>query len=238
MGVRKIEPCEITLKVGTVAPVRFDSDSGFMRYMQESPPEEDYALEIRDLNVIPKYFMQDAEHLEELVIGDGVRCVGDSAFAHCPKLKHVHFAPSVVKIGKYAFARNYSLEEIVCGEGFRVIEDGAFCGCSGVTTISLQNGLFRIGRLAFAFCSNLREIYESVDSKCVIQNSAFLGSIDEYVVRANLGKLALSPEPGETAMRVGVALTRYYCEKDGWEAKRLRAVNEARQKAREEAANI
>ena len=70
--------------------------------------------------------------VENIVIEDGVRSIGEFAFYDCYGLTTVTIPASVTSIGKFAF--NY---------------------CSGLTTITIPASVTSIGYAAFAGCSNL-----------------------------------------------------------------------------------
>ncbi|GEM_PF-1140152 len=72
------------------------------------------------------------EVVENIIINEGVRGIGNYAFEVCTGLTTITIPASVTSIGKYAF--NY---------------------CSGLTTITIPASVTSIGYAAFAGCSNL-----------------------------------------------------------------------------------
>ena len=90
-----------------------------------------------EIEEIPSGFMgsfQNDTSLEEFVVPDSVRTIGDSAFFGCT-----------------------TLTRIVLPEGLERIGDSAFFGCTALTRIALPEGLERIGVMAFVGCG-LREV--------------------------------------------------------------------------------
>lgn len=93
---------------------------------------------------------------EEVVIPEGIKYIGDSAFKVSPAgtkddtLKSVTLPATLEKIGESAFEGNSGLTEIVIPEGVTEIGDRAFTGCSSVTTITIPSTVTTIGNSAFA----------------------------------------------------------------------------------------
>lgn len=91
-------------------------------------------------------------------IPDGVKVIGDYAFAACKYLPSVVIAETVTAIGDYAFACCTKLSALTIPEGVLTIGAGAF-QCSGLATVSIPSTVVSIGMYAFAWCSNLTTIH-------------------------------------------------------------------------------
>lgn len=73
--------------------------------------------------------------LEEIVLLEGLECIGGFAFCKCVKLKEINIPDTV-----------------------EVIELCAFCQCDGLTTVTIPGSVKSIEMLAFSYCDNLEKI--------------------------------------------------------------------------------
>ncbi|HIX46678.1 MAG TPA: leucine-rich repeat domain-containing protein [Candidatus Borkfalkia faecigallinarum] len=136
-----------------------------------------------EIEEIPSGFMgsfQNDTLLEEFVVPDSVRTIGDSAFFGCTTLtrivlpeglerigvmafvgcdlREVRLPSSLREIGYGAFEDCAALEKVVVPAGVAAIGSGTFEGCSSLTEVELSEGLQEIGSGAFADCVSLREL--------------------------------------------------------------------------------
>ena len=136
-----------------------------------------------EIEEIPSGFMgsfQNDTLLEEFVVPDSVRTIGDSAFFGCTALtrivlpeglerigvmafvgcdlREVRLPSSLREIGYGAFEDCAALEKVVVPAGVAAIGSGTFEGCSSLTEVELSEGLQEIGSGAFADCVSLREL--------------------------------------------------------------------------------
>lgn len=89
---------------------------------------------------------------------EGVKVIGDYAFAACKYLPSLVIAQSVVAIGDYAFGCCAKLSEVTIPEGVVTIGAGAF-QCCGIESVTIPSTVVSIGMYAFAWCSNLTTIH-------------------------------------------------------------------------------
>lgn len=73
------------------------------------------------------------------VIPNGVKYIGDYAFAGCAKLKSVKIPDSVTSIGKKAFSSCVNLSTVEIGSGVESIGEGAFYYCTNLNRITLKS---------------------------------------------------------------------------------------------------
>jgi len=87
--------------------------------------------------------------LESVVIPEGVKTIGDSAFSRCYNLKRVVIPDSVENIRGYAFYECTSLTEIKLPKGLMTLENGVFLDCEKLARVVyegseawIQSGIF------------------------------------------------------------------------------------------------
>lgn len=121
------------------------------------------------------------EHLEHVVIEEGVRMIGDGAFSSCSKLRTVILPTSLRLIGNEAFANCRRLEviyipdgvislgnatfskctllsDVILPEGLCNLPDQLFYDCNSLTVVTVPKRVRRIGELAFAGCTRLKQL--------------------------------------------------------------------------------
>ena len=150
----------------------------------------DNAYYNNNYEVLIKYMGQEAE----FTIPDGVKEIGESAFALNTELTSISIPESVTIIGRRAFAHCSSLNTIVIPSNVTRIEndtfavsgltsinipgsvtyigDWAFSGCRQLTSVTLTNGLTRISDGAFSSCTSITTI-EIPESVTYIGDSVF-----------------------------------------------------------------
>ncbi|HIV00372.1 MAG TPA: leucine-rich repeat protein [Candidatus Stercoripulliclostridium merdipullorum] len=108
------------------------------------------------------------ELVTELVIPDGVTCIGSSAFEGCSGLISVTFGENsqLASIGSSAFEGCSGLISVSFGENSQLTSIGssAFYNCRGLTSIEIPSGVTSIGDNAFDGCDGLT-IYCEATSK-------------------------------------------------------------------------
>ncbi len=73
-----------------------------------------------------------------VVIPDGVTCIGDGAFSGCSGLVKVEIPGSVMEIGSETFSGCTSLTGVTIPDGVTYIGDGAFSGCRRLADIAVD----------------------------------------------------------------------------------------------------
>ncbi len=160
--------------------------------------------------------------LEAVVIPEGVKTVGQEAFAECPKLKSVSLPASLESLGEGAlpgmiFKGSDQLEILTVAEGNprfhsedNVIFDDeshqlvlAVKRISGTYTV--PEGVTWFGTGAFAGCSELKELILA-DSVKSVNSGSFIGC--DSLEAIHFGRDFYLPDPEPTVTAVGIA--RYY----------------------------
>ena len=111
-------------------------------------------------------------NVKRCIVKDGVKNIGNYAFAGCTGLTEIKLPDAIQGIGKNAFAGCTGLTEIELPNAITGIEENAFAGCTGLTEIKLPNAITGIEESVFEGCTGLTEI-EIPGSVTEINNRAF-----------------------------------------------------------------
>ena len=96
--------------------------------------------------------------IKNVVIGDSVTSIGDSAFRDCTSLESVTIGDSVTSIGIEAFRDCTALTNVTIPDSMTILGDYVFNNCSSLTSVMLPNSLQSIGNGAFYKCIALENI--------------------------------------------------------------------------------
>lgn len=99
------------------------------------------------------------ENIREVIIGDGVTGIGNSAFQGALNLTDITWSTSLQTIGERAFSGCASLDAVVLPETVTEISDHAFAYCSSMSAITFSKNVATIGQYAFYQDSNLKDVY-------------------------------------------------------------------------------
>ncbi len=112
--------------------------------------------------------------LEEVVIPDSVKYIGESTFSNCSKLTNIKLPNNLTTIEPYTFQNCSELTSITIPYGVTSIDDSAFSCCSNLANITIPDSVTSIGSFSFENCSKLTSI---TLPNCVtkIGDSAFYG---------------------------------------------------------------
>jgi len=132
--------------------------------------------------------------IEKVIISEGVKLIGEEAFAGCENIKEVELPNSLEVIKAGAFFENRKLEQIELNEGLKQILDGAFLSCEKIKKINIPSSLKEIPTMCFYGCGlekitineNIKEIAEQafwdnenlkevniLNKDCVIHSDVF-----------------------------------------------------------------
>ena len=121
-------------------------------------------------------------------IPDGVRAIGDQAFADCADLTQIEIPDTVTEIGNYAFYRCSALKGITIPSRVYRIGDGAFFGCLSLTEIVIPDSVTAIGERLLGECPSIRKYTlppALADTPLIVGNVL----IRSGVVRRTFGKV-------------------------------------------------
>lgn len=108
--------------------------------------------------------------IEDVVIPDSVKKIGEYAFFRCTLLSSVKCGKNLTEIESYAFAQCKSLERISVPSVYE-IPPSCFEGCELLCEVTLTDKTEIIGEFAFDGCKSLASI--SLSDVKVIESSAF-----------------------------------------------------------------
>lgn len=103
--------------------------------------------------------VEDKTNIRHVIINDGIRMIGQGAFAGYENLLSVSIPESVTKIGFMSFSGCKSLNCIALPNSVTDIGNSAFDGCESIKTLNLPKDLRSIGRFAFSSCPALRSVF-------------------------------------------------------------------------------
>lgn len=112
--------------------------------------------------------------VDYIVIGNGVKSIGASAFYGFASLKGLVLGDGLESIGERAFYNCNRLETVTFGNNLQTIGDRAFYKCGLITSIELPSTVLEIGNYAFYKCEAVEKL-ELGDSVNSIGNFAFYG---------------------------------------------------------------
>ena len=96
--------------------------------------------------------------LTSVTIGNSVTSIEPYAFEYCSGLTNVTIGSGVTSIGQYAFEYCYSLTSVTIPDSVTNIKSSAFRYCSGLTSVTIGSGVTSIGSRAFEYCSGLTSV--------------------------------------------------------------------------------
>lgn len=113
-----------------------------------------------NLQKTDSFVFDQSPKLKKVIFAEGTQEINVSQnFFYGCAVEEVVLPESVKKIGDYAFSEIAALKEINLPDSITEIGTEAFRKCSGLTNIKLPEGLTALGGRAFAECENLAEIY-------------------------------------------------------------------------------
>ena len=110
---------------------------------------------------IAAFCFKNNDKVEEVVLGNHVLRIEESAFENCKNLKRITLNDGLVSIGDKAFFGCTSLQQIELKKGIQSIGNSAFEGSGLSGTLKLNEGLLSVGKRAFFGCKALEHLYIS-----------------------------------------------------------------------------
>lgn len=114
--------------------------------------------------------------IDVVMIGNGVKYIGNNAFNTFSSLKKVVFGDSVLTMGAKAFYKCELLADVQLNSGLQNIGERAFYGCNKLTEITVPDGVITIDNYAFYRCAELVSVNFGANVQN-IGNYAFYGCL-------------------------------------------------------------
>lgn len=96
--------------------------------------------------------------IKRISMEEGVKEIGERAFAGADEMTSITFANSITKIGLEAFSGCSSLRSASLPTSLTKIPDNAFEGCSDLRSVTIGSAVTSIGDSAFEGCDELDEV--------------------------------------------------------------------------------
>ena len=112
--------------------------------------------------------------LTSVTIPNSVTTIGERAFSNCSGLTSITIGNSVTSIGRYAFQNCSGLKSVSIPNSVTTIGDWALSGCTGLTSVTIGNSVTTIGDWALSGCTGLTSVTIG-NSVTIIGNYAFSG---------------------------------------------------------------
>ncbi len=110
------------------------------------------------IELIDIYAFSDCTSLATVTLPNSLAYLGDYAFYNCTSLVSINIPENLTSIPYQAFYGCVSLSSITIPDSITNIESSAFCGCARLMTVSFPDSVTGIGSSAFRGCSGLTEV--------------------------------------------------------------------------------
>ena len=132
----------------------------------------DYEYDQNPVNVAP--WKENKSEITTVVIGDGVKSIGNYAFNDLyENFTAVTIANSVERIGLNAFMNAKWITEITLPSSLKTIDKECFAANFGITSITIPSGVTSIGNKAFSYCNGLTSLTCEATTPPTLGSSVF-----------------------------------------------------------------
>ncbi len=140
------------------------------------------------------------KELSSLTLPEGVEVIEPRAFSDCTDLSSITLPESLVSVGEFAFYNCSSLESITFGSKIKTIDRYAFSTCTGLTSISLPDTAL-LGDSIFYNCTSLKSV--KLPAAQTSLRGTFFGcsSLESIVLPDTLAELLGSSFQGCTSLK-------------------------------------
>lgn len=137
------------------------------------------------IEALPMALFYYCTSLEEVVIGNGVKVIGQQAFEACRSLKKINLPESIEKIDASAFWKCSALETIVLPNSLKSLGSSVFADASSLKNVNIPQNITTVPAGTFANCislesitlhENITEISQNAFAECNVLKSITLPS--------------------------------------------------------------
>ena len=159
--------------------------------------------------------------IRKIVLPDGIKRIGEKAFAFCSKLESINIPDSVDYIGTTAFSHCTMLEDIFIPDSVRKMGWGAFFYCDSLQSVRLSESMDEIPMQMFEFCRALRRITLPISIQRIGGRAfAKCESLEEIVIPASVTEIdqwafSSNIDTPITAVVEAGSYAEEYCKKNG-----------------------
>lgn len=122
-----------------------------------------------DVEEIPDYFMVNQKAITRILLPEGTRKIGNSAFSGCAKIEEIVLPSTLETIDPLAFQGCLAIKRADIPSSISSLSSGVFNGCTALERVTLPESMTAIGDNSFAGCAQL-------DSIVLPQNLYMIGS--------------------------------------------------------------
>lgn len=97
-------------------------------------------------------------NLEEIVLEEGITCIGDYAFYGCKGITEIELPNTIVNIGERAFDACNTLTNLNIPSSVKEIKKWAFRGCTALTELTIPETVEVLGVAPFINCSGIKTL--------------------------------------------------------------------------------
>ncbi len=126
----------------------------------------------------------------DIIIPDGIKCIGNGAFAYSSDLVSIVIPKSVIKIEEGAF--QYSdVSSVTISDGVKIIENAAFSGCQNLSSFTLPYSIDQIDFSIFDASYSISSI-SILNPKCIIDDTRIFSHLmsNLHILRGYEGSTA------------------------------------------------
>ena len=111
-----------------------------------------------DTTTIYDYAFNGCKNLENIIIPEGVKSIGNNAFSNCVKLSSIFIPNTVEYLGYSVFYNCSNLKDVKLSSELKEIEPASFEQCTALESLIIPNKVEKISVGAFENCTSLHTI--------------------------------------------------------------------------------
>lgn len=140
-----------------------------------------------DTTTIYDYAFNGCKNLENIIILEGVKSIGNNAFSNCVKLASIFIPNTVEYLGYSVFYNCTNLKDVKLSSELKEIEPASFEQCTALESLIIPNKVEKISVGAFENCTSLHTIIVPNSVKQIqaafqgLNNLVIFGEKDSFI---------------------------------------------------------